>query len=96
MAMTGFFRPTSYAFFMISSIPTLQMIDERVMGSGVAQHEGELQKSASMQKLKIHALFGQKEQPIFSPHFKNIFFTITTRNPLVKIQPLNSHLDKFS
>lgn len=79
MAVTGLLRPASHALFVISSIPTLQMIDEHVMGSSVAQHEGELQNSASMQKLKIHALFGQKEQPsFFSAFLKYFFFTITT------------------
>lgn len=39
MAVTGLLRPTSHALFVISNIPTLQMIDEHVMGSSVAQHE---------------------------------------------------------
>lgn len=74
MAATAFLRPTRYALFTVSDIPTLQMIDERVLGSGVAQHEGELQKSASLQKLKIHALFGQKEQPrVFFAFLKHFF-----------------------
>lgn len=28
MAVTGFLRPTSYALFIVSSVPTLQMLDE--------------------------------------------------------------------
>lgn len=69
MAVTGLLRPTSYALFVISSIPTLQMIDEHVMGSSVAQHEGELQKSASMQTSKYMLFLGKKSNQAFSLHF---------------------------
>lgn len=55
MLMTGFLRPTSCALFTRRIMPTLQMVEEHVMGSGVAQ-QGELKSSVAVENLGIRVL----------------------------------------